>query len=94
METTIKTRLLFFLHPLVFDYAPASCSLHPRRPDAHPHSAAMASDEIGGMCRFYDKEFPDVEESVIVNVKRIAEMGAYVQVRGRRACPRAPPPGP
>ena len=50
----------------------------------------MASDEIGGMCRFYDKEFPDVEESVIVNVKRIAEMGAYVQVRGRRARLRVP----
>jgi hypothetical protein len=60
----------------------------------------MASDEIGGMCRFYDKEFPDVEESVIVNVKRIAEMGAYVQVRGApaahspcRACALHPPQG-
>ena len=56
----------------------------------------MASaEEIGGMCRFYDKEFPDVEESVIVNVKRIAEMGAYVQVRRRaRVAARVPSPTP
>lgn len=29
-------------------------------------------------CRFYEKKFPDVEELVMVNVKSIAEMGAYV----------------
>ncbi len=34
-----------------------------------------------GNSRFYEKEFPDVEECVMVTVKRIAEMGAYVQVR-------------
>ena len=39
----------------------------------------MASKEEN--CRFYDKEFPDVEECVVVNVRRIAEMGAYVTVR-------------
>ena len=36
---------------------------------------------MGGMCRFYEREYPDLEETVMVNVKRIAEMGAYVQVR-------------
>jgi hypothetical protein len=37
--------------------------------------------QIGGTSRFYEKEFPDLEECVMVNVKSIAEMGAYVQVR-------------
>ena len=36
---------------------------------------------IGVSCRFYEREYPEVEECVMVNVKRIAEMGAYVQVR-------------
>jgi hypothetical protein len=51
-----------------------------------PFSAAAAMTEIdpaqiGGTSRFYEKEFPDLEECVMVNVKSIAEMGAYVQVR-------------
>lgn len=29
-------------------------------------------------CRFYANEFPDVEDTVIVKVNKIAEMGAYV----------------
>jgi translation initiation factor 2 alpha subunit (eIF-2alpha) len=41
---------------------------------------ADASSQIGGHCRFYEKEFPELEECVVVNVKSIAEMGAYVQV--------------
>jgi hypothetical protein len=36
--------------------------------------------QMGGMCRFYEREYPELEETVMVNVKRIAEMGAYVQV--------------
>ena len=31
-------------------------------------------------CRFYEKEFPDPETLVTVNVKQIAEMGAYVSL--------------
>ena len=31
-------------------------------------------------CRFYENEFPDVEDVVIVEVKQIADMGAYVQL--------------
>lgn len=29
-------------------------------------------------CRFYEKKFPDKDEVVMVNVRSIAEMGAYV----------------
>lgn len=31
-------------------------------------------------CRFYENQYPEVEEVVIVNVKNIAEMGAYVSL--------------
>lgn len=29
-------------------------------------------------CRFYANEFPDVEDTVMVKVQKIADMGAYV----------------
>jgi len=31
-------------------------------------------------CRFYENEFPEIEDVVIVEVKQIADMGAYVQL--------------
>lgn len=31
-------------------------------------------------CRFYKEKYPEVDEVVMVNVKRIAEMGAYVHL--------------
>uniref|UniRef100_A0A914R2F3 S1 motif domain-containing protein n=1 Tax=Parascaris equorum TaxID=6256 RepID=A0A914R2F3_PAREQ len=31
-------------------------------------------------CRFYANQFPDVEDTVMVNVRQIAEMGAYVSL--------------
>lgn len=31
-------------------------------------------------CRFYANQFPDVEDTVMVNIRRIAEMGAYVSL--------------
>ncbi|TKR93419.1 hypothetical protein L596_007880 [Steinernema carpocapsae] len=31
-------------------------------------------------CRFYHNKFPEVEDTVMVNVKQIAEMGAYVNL--------------
>ncbi|CAL8070229.1 unnamed protein product [Orchesella dallaii] len=31
-------------------------------------------------CRFYKEKYPEVEDVVMVNVKRIAEMGAYVHL--------------
>ena len=30
------------------------------------------------MCRFYENQYPQIEEVVMVNVRTIAEMGAYV----------------
>jgi ribosomal protein S1 len=30
------------------------------------------------MCRFYEQQFPSVDECVVVQVNQIAEMGAYV----------------
>ena len=38
-------------------------------------------DAPASSCRFFANDFPELEECVMVNVKRIAEMGAYVQVR-------------
>jgi len=29
-------------------------------------------------CRFYEQNFPEVDECVVVEIKSIAEMGAYV----------------
>jgi translation initiation factor 2 subunit 1 len=34
--------------------------------------------EVNLNCRFYEKQFPDVEELVMVKVKAVEEMGAYV----------------
>ena len=31
-------------------------------------------------CRFYEQHFPEVEDVVMVNVRSIAEMGAYVHL--------------
>ena len=31
-------------------------------------------------CRFYKKKYPDIEEVVMVNVRAIADMGAYVHL--------------
>jgi translation initiation factor 2 subunit 1 len=39
----------------------------------------MASDPVKRLeCRFYEELFPELESLVMVNVKNIAEMGAYV----------------
>lgn len=54
-------------------------------------STAIDPLQIGGNCRFYVKEFPELEECVMVQVQQIAEMGAYVKVG---AGTRAPPPQP
>lgn len=43
-------------------------------------STAIDPHQIGGNCRFYEKEFPELEECVMVQVQQIAEMGAYVKV--------------
>lgn len=31
-------------------------------------------------CRFYSQKFPEVEDVVMVNVRSIGEMGAYVHL--------------
>jgi hypothetical protein len=35
---------------------------------------------VGLSCRFYKNRFPTVEDVVMVNVRSIAEMGAYVDL--------------
>jgi len=39
------------------------------------YSATMAF-----RCRFYEQKYPEVEDVVMVNVRSIAEMGAYVHL--------------
>lgn len=31
-------------------------------------------------CRFYAEKFPELEETVMVNVREVADMGAYVSL--------------
>jgi translation initiation factor 2 subunit 1 len=33
-----------------------------------------------GDCRFYEQKYPEIDDTVMVMVKRVAEMGAYVQL--------------
>ena len=37
-----------------------------------------ASDPLA--CRMYEQEFPDIDEPVMVKVRSVAEMGAYVSL--------------
>jgi len=37
-------------------------------------------------CRFYEEKYPEVESFVMVNVKQIAEMGAYVKLLEYGGC--------
>ena len=41
-------------------------------------TTVIPPDQIGGLTRFYASDFPGVEDLVVVNVKEIAEVGAYV----------------
>ena len=37
-------------------------------------------------CRFYEEKYPEIESFVMVNVKQIAEMGAYVKLLEYGGC--------
>lgn len=36
--------------------------------------------KMGLLCRYYSQKYPEVEDVVMVNVRSIAEMGAYVHL--------------
>ncbi|VBB32162.1 unnamed protein product [Acanthocheilonema viteae] len=40
----------------------------------------FVKDKMPLSCRFYANQFPDVEDTVMVNIRQIAEMGAYVSL--------------
>jgi len=40
----------------------------------------MASESPNLECRFYENKYPEVDDLVVVNVRSIAEMGAYVSL--------------
>lgn len=40
--------------------------------------ASLPDDTL--RCRYYEQQYPDVEDIVVVQVKSIAEMGAYVSL--------------
>lgn len=53
------------------------------RPKTEEEVYAEETTKIGGpnlKCRFYENEFPEIEDVVIVEVMQIADMGAYVQL--------------
>jgi translation initiation factor 2 alpha subunit (eIF-2alpha) len=41
-------------------------------------ASAMAGNSIPLSCRFYKEKYPEIDDVVMVNVRRIQEMGAYV----------------
>jgi hypothetical protein len=45
-------------------------------------------------CRYYENEYPEIDEVVMVNVTEIADLGAYVTLLeyDKEASPRMPPP--
>ncbi|TPX31180.1 hypothetical protein SmJEL517_g05432 [Synchytrium microbalum] len=43
-------------------------------------SAAVAAASSRLQCRMYEQKYPEVEDVVMVNVRQIAEMGAYVHL--------------
>merc|ERR1711939_1035736 len=54
---------------------PFSPSSHPAcHRGTHPPTMSLTN------CRFYEEKFPEIDSFVMVNVKQIAEMGAYVKL--------------
>ena len=51
----------------------ARCSV-----DSRVHGTTFKMSRIS--CRFYEQKFPEVDDVVMVKVKSIAEMGAYVEL--------------
>ncbi|KAG2773697.1 hypothetical protein JG687_00005111 [Phytophthora cactorum] len=50
-------------------------------PTAVPGEETTQAQEILHLqCRFYEQKFPEIDELVMVNVRSIAEMGAYVSL--------------
>jgi polyribonucleotide nucleotidyltransferase len=41
-------------------------------------ASAMAGNSVPLSCRFYKEKYPEIDDVVMVNVRRIQEMGAYV----------------
>ena len=39
-----------------------------------------AKEKMALTCRFYEQKFPEIEDVVMVNVRSIADMGAYVHL--------------
>lgn len=56
----------------------------PTTADADPEDGSfrlyLAEDRKNLDCRFYENRYPDIEEIVMVNVRNIADMGAYVSL--------------
>ncbi|KAI8805916.1 hypothetical protein BJ742DRAFT_740918 [Cladochytrium replicatum] len=42
--------------------------------------AAQTESQIRLQCRFYENRYPEIDDLVMVNVRQIAEMGAYVHL--------------
>lgn len=47
---------------------------------AAAEDATANAEVIQLQCRFYEQRFPEIDELVMVNVRSIAEMGAYVSL--------------
>lgn len=54
---------------------PFDTSTKPLCQQAHPPPTMSLTN-----CRFYEEKYPEIESFVMVNVKQIAEMGAYVKL--------------
>merc|ERR1712045_500600 len=50
-----------------------------QRSSAHSSTGAQRLLKMS-QCRFYEKKFPEIDDVVVVNVRSIADMGAYVHL--------------
>ncbi|RUP48830.1 the Eif2 alpha subunit from saccharomyces Cerevisia [Jimgerdemannia flammicorona] len=67
-DDAARQKLFYFLGP----------PPHPREPTESDHYTMV--DQTKFLCRMYENEFPKVDDLVMVNVRQIADMGAYVKL--------------
>lgn len=53
----------------------------PATPQTQEPNAPVAEKNFSIDCRFYEQKYPEVDDLVVVEVKSIEEMGAYVALK-------------
>ncbi|ETW07965.1 hypothetical protein H310_02351 [Aphanomyces invadans] len=67
--------------PVIQWHISVGMSAAPKADEAQTIDGVDAGNELMQLqCRFYESRFPEIDELVMVNVRSIAEMGAYVSL--------------